>query len=76
MLPVRQSCFRRMPDKKNYLQFRVLANSYLEFCTPTVCSMNPTFSKGSIVCLFVLRLNIPVTNISVMSGGNHRFLGN
>ena len=28
------------------------------------------------VCLFVLRLNVPVNNFSVMSGGSHRFLGN
>ena len=27
------------------------------------------------VCLFVLRLNIPVNNFSVMSGWSHRFLG-
>ena len=29
-----------------------------------------------IVCLFVLRLNVPVSNFSVMSGRSHRFLGN
>ena len=29
-----------------------------------------------LVCLFVLRLNIPVNNVSVMSGRSHRFLGN
>ena len=29
-----------------------------------------------IVCLFVLRLNVPVNNFSVMSGRSHRFLGN
>ena len=28
------------------------------------------------VCLFVLRLNVPVNNFSVMSGWSHRFLGN
>ena len=27
-------------------------------------------------CLFVLRLNVPVNNFSVMSGWSHRFLGN
>ena len=27
------------------------------------------------VCLFVLRLNIPVNNFSVMSGQSQRFLG-
>ena len=27
------------------------------------------------VCLFVLRLNVPVNNFSVMSGRSHRFLG-
>ena len=27
-------------------------------------------------CLFVLRLNVPVNNFSVMSGRSHRFLGN
>ena len=26
-------------------------------------------------CLFVLRLNVPVNNFSVMSGRSHRFLG-
>ena len=28
-----------------------------------------------IVCLFVLRLNVPVNNFSVMSGRSQRFLG-
>ena len=28
------------------------------------------------ICLFVLRLNVPVNNFSVMSGRSHRFLGN
>ena len=28
------------------------------------------------LCLFVLRLNVPVNNFSVMSGRSHRFLGN
>ena len=27
-------------------------------------------------CLFVLKLNVPVSNFSVMSGRSHRFLGN
>ena len=27
-------------------------------------------------CLFVLRLNVPVNNFSVMSGRSHCFLGN
>ena len=27
------------------------------------------------ICLFVLRLNVPVNNFSVMSGRSHRFLG-
>ena len=27
-------------------------------------------------CLFVLRLNVPVNNFSVISGRSHRFLGN
>ena len=27
------------------------------------------------VCLFLLRLSMPVNNFSVMSGGSHRFLG-
>ena len=30
----------------------------------------------SFVCLFVLRLNVPVNNFSVMSGRSQRFLGN
>ena len=29
-----------------------------------------------LTCLFVLRLNVPVNNFSVMSGRSHRFLGN
>ena len=35
-------------------------------------------SKGTdeAVDLFVLRLNVPVNNFSVMSGWSHRFLGN
>ena len=28
------------------------------------------------ICLFVLRLNVPVNNFSVMSRRSHRFLGN
>ena len=32
--------------------------------------------KRCFVCLFVLRLNVPVNNFSVMSGRSHRFLGN
>ena len=31
--------------------------------------------KEVFVCLFVLRLNVPVNNFSVMSGRSHRFLG-
>ena len=31
---------------------------------------------GGVVCLFVLRLNVPVNNFSVMSGRSHHFLGN
>ena len=31
---------------------------------------------ASFVCLFVLRLNVPVNNFSVMSGRSQRFLGN
>ena len=30
---------------------------------------------GSVVCLFVLRFNIPVNNLSVTSGRSHHFLG-
>ena len=33
-------------------------------------------SRQANVCLFVLRLNVPVNNFSVMSGRSHRFLGN
>ena len=29
-----------------------------------------------LTALFVLRLNVPVNNFSVMSGRSHRFLGN
>ena len=34
------------------------------------------WGQGDIRCLFVLRLNVPVNNFSVMSGRSHRFLGN
>ena len=37
------------------------------------------YTVGSItffVCLFVLWLNVPVNNFSVMSGRSHHFLGN
>ena len=33
-------------------------------------------SSQTFVCLFVLRLNVPVNNFSVMSGRSHRFLDN
>ena len=33
------------------------------------------YYKVLFVCLFVLRLNVPVNNFSVMSGRSHRFLG-
>ena len=35
-----------------------------------------TFVEILFVCLFVLRLNVPVNNFSVMSGWSNRFLGN
>ena len=35
--------------------------------------LNPSKALG---WLFVLRLNVPVNNFSVMSGRSHRFLGN
>ena len=34
-----------------------------------------SFLTPSIETLFVLRLNVPVTNFSVMSGRSYRFLG-
>ena len=37
---------------------------------------NSVISQNQSVCLFVLRLNVPVNNFSVMSGRSHRFLGN
>ena len=36
----------------------------------------PSILESPLVCLFVLRLNVPVNNFSVMSGRSHRFLGN
>ena len=30
--------------------------------------------KSTMICLFVLRFNVPVNNFSVMSGWSHRFL--
>ena len=36
---------------------------------------NPPIHGAHIVCLFVLRLNVPVNNFSVMSGRSQRFLG-
>ena len=42
-----------------------------------IITFNHGFSVFNIfVCLFVLRLNVPVNNFSVMSGRSHRFLGN
>ena len=35
-----------------------------------------TLRSSLFVCLFVLRLNVPVNNFSVMSGRSHHFLGN
>ena len=44
-----------------------------------VALQGPSFgaSEGpkTLICLFVLRLNIPVNNFSVMSGWRQRFLG-
>ena len=34
------------------------------------------YDKCRTICLFVLRLNVPVNNFSVMSGRSHCFLGN
>ena len=39
----------------------------------TLCTTENPFNLKD---LFVLRLNIPVNNFSVMSGRSHRFLGN
>ena len=43
-------------------------------------SNNPLYKIGDVfdclfVCLFVLRLNVPVNNFSVKSGRSQRFLG-
>ena len=37
-------------------------------------SVSTTEQSDIFVCLFVLRLNIPVNNFSVMSGWSHLFL--
>ena len=45
------------------------------------CIVNLTYAKSKFsinvtnVCLFVLRLNVPVNNFSVMSGRSQLFLG-
>ena len=44
-----------------------------KLCTFTTSNCIQSFPH---ICLFVLRLNIPVNNFSVMSGRSHRFLGN
>ena len=45
----------------------------ISVCVPLDLSMH---CLEGFVCLFVLRLNVPVNNFSVMSGRSHRFLGN
>ena len=39
------------------------------------CCNRVYFIERVFVCLFVLRLNVPVNNFSVMSGWSQRFLG-
>ena len=39
---------------------------------PIICQLGLSVAMD----LFVLRLNVPVNNFSVMSGRSHRFLGN
>ena len=45
----------------------------LQFCAFQIGSR---FKDQVLFVLFVLRLNVPVNNFSVMSGRSHRFLGN
>ena len=45
---------------------------YSKYATLKICIYFWTMFVG----LFVLRLNVPVNNFSVMSGRSHRFLGN
>ena len=57
------------------LQFSNIKKSSLVFL---LFSVSPINIKNLHLqnCLFVLRLNVPVNNFSVMSGRSHRFLGN
>ena len=38
------------------------------------CTRKQCFEQNYFVCLFVLRFNVPVNNVSVMSGWSHSFL--
>ena len=60
---------------KDYRQTK----EYLQTFTGGLLTVNQSFSRviafELFVCLFVLRLNVPVNNFSVMSGRSQRFLG-
>ena len=51
--------------------------SIIQLCTYMFLAAVAVFLFSILgICLFVLRLNVPVNNFSVMSGWSHRFLGN
>ena len=56
------------------LTFKRYTNEKL--CIVTILSDYLERTRDIRICLFVLRLNVPVNNFSVMSGRSHRFLGN
>ena len=74
--------FFKAANRKWTIQF--ISFSRQEWFTSTMPSIHkgakaeyPTDIAAPIfLCLFVLRLNVPVNNFSIMSGRSHRFLGN
>ena len=56
----------------------VSARKLMKLCLHMGRELNCLIPSGNsaFVCLFVLRLYVPVNNFSVMSGRSHRFLGN
>ena len=53
-----------------------IGDKYQIHLTRSRCKVKDKQWSVQPVCLFVLRLNVPVNNFSVMSGRSHRFLGN
>ena len=73
--------------RKAYVIFDIVQDLLVQQLCVIKCMMVTAFTRKetefllslvmhlSFVCLFVLRLNIPVNNFSVMSGRSQRFLG-